>query len=632
MFRLCDQQIKKLFLLTFICLSSLQCGKNKDEADSAGDSDSESNNTDDTSTPKDTDTIPMVAPPALLVDDFEDGDHLSVLGGRWYYYTDVDHDGASTLAFDKDTEGNIVMTEEGYNSKFSFRTDYSLDQGDYIHPPYAGWGVILGEEETPYVGQDDEKKPFDAGSYGGVSYWYKGSAHIAKIDTTDVTDYDYHTFPVEAADDWTLVEIPFHHFSQTGWGDPKILNPQNIIHLSWQVEGETGDTGFVQLDMVGLLDASANEREADLVIRDAEIPDKVVLDSLEISNPMQTLAMNHLNKGYNIADWLEKGIFESYLYDETFVNYVAAAGFRSIRLPIDFDLYIENRADYFAGNAEFAIDPLLFEILDNFDTWTRNAGLSLSIDFHQYDESFDFNDAFYIDTVVKLWTAVAAHFADNTREDLFFELINEPEQSGGVSSVDAEAHRAIAKQLIEGIRSVDTTHAILFGAVAWNSLYQLIEQAPFNDDKMIYVFHFYEPFIFTHQGTSWNNMAGVTAIPYPYSPERWSEYSSDFGFVPTQELWQFQALNDYYAKGSYNWMNNQIALVKQWAVDNNVPVICDEFGVYDRTAPHEDRIAYYADLIHIFEELEIPWQHWFMTIDSDTGEMDANLQIAFGLK
>ena len=614
---------------------AFQCGKNKDELNYTADSDSETENVDDTSnptTPKDTGAVPTVEPPALLVDDFEDGDHLSILGGRWYYYTDVDHDGASTLTFDKDTDDNILMTADGYNSQFGFRADYLLDQGNYIYAPYVGWGVVLGKEETPYVDQEDKKVPFDASSYGGVSYWYKGSAHIAKIDTTDVTDYDYHTFPVDAADDWTLIEIPFHHFSQTGWGEPKILNPENIIHLSWQVDGATDDEGFVQLDMVGLLDASADDREADLVIRDAEVPDKVVLESLEIDSPMQTLAMNHLNKGYNIAEWLEKGMFESYMYDETFLKNVAAAGYRSIRLPIDFDLYIKNREGYFAGDAEFALDPLLFEILDTFNTWTLNAELSLTIDFHQYDESFDFSDSFYINTVVKLWTAVAAHFADDTREDLFFELINEPEQSAGVSSVDAEVHRSIIEQLVKGIRSVDTTHAILFGAVGWNSLYRLIEQAPLDDDKIIYVFHFYEPFIFTHQGTSWNNMAGVVSIPYPYSPKRWSEYSSDFGFVPTQELWQFQALNDYYAKGSYNWMNNQIVLVKQWAVDNNVPIICDEFGVYDRTAPYEDRITYYADLIQIFNELEVPWQHWFMTVDSGTGEMDVNLQSALGLK
>jgi len=30
----------------------------------------------------------------------------------------------------------------------------------------------------------------------------------------------------------------------------------------------------------------------------------------------------------------------------------------------------------------------------------------------------------------------------------------------------------------------------------------------------------------------------------------------------------------------------------------------------------EDRARYYADLISIFKELEIPWQHWFMVMDA----------------
>jgi len=64
-------------------------------------------------------------------------------------------------------------------------------------------------------------------------------------------------------------------------------------------------------------------------------------------------------------------------------------------------------------------------------------------------------------------------------------------------------------------------------------------------------------------------------------------------------------------------IRNPIVTAKQWAVDNNVPVICSEFGAYDRTSRLEDRVRYLTDVVSIFEELQIPWQQWFMTMDKN---------------
>ena len=154
----------------------------------------------------------------------------------------------------------------------------------------------------------------------------------------------------------------------------------------------------------------------------------------------------------------------------------------------------------------------------------------------------------------------------------------------------------------------------------------------FENDNIIYIFHFYEPFIFTHQGAMWTGMASTHDIPYPYDPDRWSEYSSDFGFIRTQQPdWQFSALYDYYRTGNKSALRNDVLDAKAWAVDNNVPVICNEFGAYDRTSRLEDRVNYYTDVVDIFEELEIPWQHWFMIMDKETGEIDSDLKAAFGL-
>ena len=184
--------------------------------------------------------------------------------------------------------------------------------------------------------------------------------------------------------------------------------------------------------------------------------------------------------------------------------------------------------------------------------------------------------------------------------------------------------------MISAIRDQDTTHTIIFGDVDWYGIDALIEREPLSDDNVVYAFHFYEPFIFTHQGASWTALGGAHDVPYPYSTERWSGYYSDLGFSRFAEDWIVSQIQNYYRNGNRSAVRNRIVEAKRWAVEHDVPVLCNEFGVYDRTSRLEDRERYYTDLIGIFGELEIPWQHWFMIMDDD-GNVIPEYRTAFGL-
>jgi licheninase len=112
-------------------------------------------------------------------------------------------------------------------------------------------------------------------------------------------------------------------------------------------------------------------------------------------------------------------------------------------------------------------------------------------------------------------------------------------------------------------------------------------------------------------------MASTHDLPYPYSAERWSAYFGDLGFTSAMPSWILDAARGYYHTGNRAAIRNQMVQAKRWAVANNVPVICNEFGAYDRTSRLEDRARYLTDVVSIFEELEIPWQQWFMIMDAD---------------
>jgi licheninase len=172
--------------------------------------------------------------------------------------------------------------------------------------------------------------------------------------------------------------------------------------------------------------------------------------------------------------------------------------------------------------------------------------------------------------------------------------------------------------MIAAIRSHDSVRSIIFGDIQWYGITPLSQRQPLSDDNVIYAFHFYDPFIFTHQGATWANLGTTHDIPFPYTAERWSERFVDLGFTPFMESWILGEARNYYRTGHPEALYNRIATAKQWAVDNNRPIICNEFGVYDAASRLEDRARYYSELIDIFRELEIPWQHWFMIMQADS--------------
>ena len=564
-------------------------------------------------------------PGELLVDDFEDGDGTSLIGGGWYVYTDTSNGGLSTLTVDREGSA-IAMTGEGFESARSLLVDFTLDRGTLTYAPYVGFGVAL----SPSYGNLSE--------YGVLSYSYKGSAHEVRIETGNVEDYDYHRVRPKASSDWITVELPFEQFQQGGWGESVPLGIEDVKSISWHLTAEVADSvGSLQIDDVRFLPGNSEQPAPNLNIYAPAPPTPVTFDSIEIDHPLQARAMAALDRGYNITNWLEQGRFAGYDYDESFVEKLALAGFRALRLPIDLDQYVEERT-FDGENVELVLHDDLFDVLDDFAAWTEQYGLSLTIDYHQYDRSFDFDDAASVAEVIALWSAVAEHFAENPREDLFYELMNEPELfavAGFTDDLTVEERdaqwTAMAEDVVAAIRVHDADRPIIFGGADWYGITPLRQRAPLSDSNIIYAFHFYDPFIFTHQGASWSEGMGTTHdVPYPYAEDRWSEYKETFGFYNPQS-WQLSQLTSYFRIGNKDALRNRIAQAKQWAVDHDVPVICNEFGVYEATSLAEDRARYYTDLIDIFGELEIPWQIWFMIMDAETGEVNADYRTAFGL-
>ena len=554
---------------------------------------------------------PITLPQGLgvLVDDFEDANHESKIGDFWYTYDDKDNGGASSIVTPLNDDGDIMPGRVNNGSNYALQVNYTLDRGEYEYDPYVGWGLQITEDSAN-------------GRFGGITYWYKGGAHEVHIEVSDVKDYDVHLAKVPASRSWKQAVIRFKDLVQGGWGEEVVFDAKHLNAISFQAKGSKSKviTDSLFIDNIYLQDTSEVEKDQpDMEIKDPVIPTVTFTEAeITVTNPLQEKAMKYLNKGVNFTNWLENadGKFKSFELGEKDVQILAENGFKSLRLPIDLDLYATNRDAFVKGtDAELKFDDdTLFLVLDSFVEWTGKYNMSLVIDYHEYDNSYNTTsakDTNYIKMMAEVWKHVAAHYAESPREDLFFELLNEPDMSDG--KVTAAQWTVAAQAMIDAIRTVDTKHTILFGDAQWYSISLLAKRTPFTDDNIIYVIHTYEPFAFTHQGGSWTDYATIHDIPFPYDPAKWSTVSGDFGVNKSTKAYVKTNIKNYYKTGSKEAILEQILKAKKWAATNNVPVIINEFGALNLRSTAESRINYLTAMREICDTLQIPWTHWGYT-------------------
>ncbi len=547
----------------------------------------------------------------LLIEDFEDGNTTNSLGGYWYIFNDNSSGGKSRLQ-QNPWQKTAFVTSGGYESLGMLEANVILEKAGYQWGPYYAFATSI--EKSASV---NPKK------YAGISYWHKGVAHTFRVDIPEVKDYDNHQISVPASDAWTKVTIDFSMLTQGGWGKKVELNLDNSVKLVWNLNEESGS---FQIDKIQFVEEITYKKQHNMEIRPAEIPapEKVLGD---VNTPLNSLAQKYLTKGMNFASWGEADKIKSadpatWKYNEATIKKQAEQGILGIRLPIDFDLYIVDRQNVLNGsNKNIEIEPLLYTILDSMNVWTKRHGLSLTIDYHAYDGTYNRSaskNPVFKQAMASLWRVMAEHFKDEKREDLFFELTNEPNLSlpdGEV--IDQVDWTSLAQMMIDSIRKVDKTRPIIFGDTEWYSLDELIKNKPFTDKYIIYCFHMYDPFVFTHQGASWAKMGTMKNIPFPYSMEEWSTEYRDFGVTAGTPQWVKDQMKTYYKEGNKQHIKNRLVKVKNWAYLHKVPLICNEWGAYPKSAKIEDLNAYFKTMGEIFQEMDIAWQVWFGIMDNE---------------
>jgi aryl-phospho-beta-D-glucosidase BglC (GH1 family) len=207
-----------------------------------------------------------------------------------------------------------------------------------------------------------------------------------------------------------------------------------------------------------------------------------------------------------------------------------------------------------------------------------------------------------VERLVAFWRALAAHFAGTDPERVFFEVMNEP------VIPDAARWNAVQKQVLAAMRASAPRHTLIATGPRWSSVDELEKVEPVADRNVVYNFHCYEPFRFTHQGATWAGdwVKGLKNAPYPSNPEAVAGVLAD---LPDEK-----ARENMIQYGKENWnaekIDAVIARAAAWGKKKGVPLTCNEFGVYRKVAPTEARLRWIRDVRTALEKHHIGWAMW----------------------
>jgi aryl-phospho-beta-D-glucosidase BglC (GH1 family) len=209
----------------------------------------------------------------------------------------------------------------------------------------------------------------------------------------------------------------------------------------------------------------------------------------------------HLRRGINLDEWFAQVYDPRGYTKEHFETWTTAAdialiksaGFDHVRLSVNPQPMME------AGRRQGGRDEY-FGYLDAAMKMILDAGLAVELDMHpDGDFKARLKEDDFVERFADFWRMVAKHYASWDSERVFFEILNEPEMRDPYRWYGVEAKLAAA------IRQGAPANTVLATGANWDNDNDMIFLEPLRDPDVIYVFHFYEPHIFTHQGATWGS-------------------------------------------------------------------------------------------------------------------------------
>ena len=174
------------------------------------------------------------------------------------------------------------------------------------------------------------------------------------------------------------------------------------------------------------------------------------------------------------------------------------------------------------------------------------------------------------DRFVALWLEIERRFHD--APEVAFELLNE------VRDVDPAKWNRLADRTLKAIREVNPDRWVVIGSTCWNSPDKLAVLQVWDDPRVVYTFHMYNPHHFTHQR----------------------------GVLQAGPLYQ----NDEVPYPGTAFVRKALKAAVDWAKAHPDKILWNgEFGTIRHMNPMA-RADYMRDVVAVCKEAGIPWSVW----------------------
>ncbi len=256
-------------------------------------------------------------------------------------------------------------------------------------------------------------------------------------------------------------------------------------------------------------------------------------------------AVNKLiGRGVDIGNALDRETEKedqwSFIVKDEHFQIIKDAGFNSVRITIRWSTRTTK-------NPPYTIDPNFLKRVDQAVNSALSRNLAVIINYQNFFEFYRYPNVLK-PKFLATWEQLAEHYKDYPNT-LLFELLNEPQGQIGTGEWNA-----LIKETLAIVRKTNPNRMVVIGPTDFNHIPGLrFLELPADDKNIILTIHYYDPYHFTHQGTSW------------------TKDSNDW--LGTK--WEGSADEKRRIKKDFDTLAS-------WARAHNRPVYLGEFGSYEK--------------------------------------------------
>jgi endoglucanase len=204
---------------------------------------------------------------------------------------------------------------------------------------------------------------------------------------------------------------------------------------------------------------------------------------------------------------------------------------------------------------------------------------------------------------VKLWEDLASVVGDVPVSELAYEIMNEP-----VADNPEDWNKLVAL-VSKAIRKTEPNRVLVIGANRWQIPQSVpLLKLPEGDKNIIISFHTYSPMLLTHYTADWiglRDYKGPVNYPGVVAKTEGNAYLEKKQNDPADGHFVRQAAEEWNPERIYKEIEPAVIRAKELGLQ----LYCGEFGCLP-TVPREMRLAYYHDIVSVFEKNGIAWANW----------------------